>query len=71
MTNIDYIYKKQRAYTLLGPKWWNVLVLKKMFNEGMHMTCFNFSHGMYAYHQKTFKNLKLAMYNSQIVCGVL
>jgi len=71
MTNIDYIYQKQRSYALLGLKSWDVLVLKKMFTKGMNVTCFNFSHGMYAYHQKTFKNFKLAMCNIQIVCGVL
>jgi hypothetical protein len=38
MTNVDYIYQKQRSYALLGPKSWDVLVLKKMFNERMNKT---------------------------------
>ncbi len=46
MTNIDYVYKKQRSYALLGLKSWDVLVLKKMLTEGwmwhvstFHMEC--------------------------------
>lgn len=46
MTNIDYVYQKQRSYALLRPKSWDVLVLKNMLNEEwmwhvstFHMEC--------------------------------
>lgn len=41
MTNIDYIYQKQRSYAFLGPKSWDILVLKNMFNEGMFKITYN------------------------------
>ena len=62
---------KTKIICTLGPKSRDVPVLEKLLRAGMNVARFNFSHGTYEYHTGTLDNLKQAMYNTQIMCGVL
>lgn len=62
---------KTKIICTLGPKSREVPVLEKLLRAGMNVARFNFSHGTYEYHTGTLENLKTAMYNTQIMCGVL
>lgn len=62
---------KTKIICTLGPKSRDVPMLEKLLRAGMNVARFNFSHGTYEYHSGTLEALKQAMYNTQIMCGVL
>jgi len=62
---------KTKIICTLGPKSRDIPMLEKLLRAGMNVARFNFSHGTYEYHQETLENLKVAMYNTQIMCGIL
>lgn len=62
---------KTKIICTLGPKSRDVPMLEKLLRAGMNVARFNFSHGTYEYHSGTLDALKEAMYNTQIMCGVL
>ena len=62
---------KTKIICTLGPKSRDVPMLEKLLRNGMNVARFNFSHGTYEYHSGTLDALKEAMYNTQIMCGVL